>query len=216
MDWIERLKEFANDSCNTNWYCTIVNAQAPDGKPYRPTANVPAMLEEVMELEAAIGYRLPEDLRKIYLEVGNGGFGPGYGLEKVHRNDGLIASYNFARKLRSFDGNVKWPGSYLPICSGGCDLLGVVDLLSERVGFLHYEIGEGIPSEGIDAVPFQELTEWHSPSIKSWFESWMDGKNFMEYSTQFWNDRIHAIVDKHSHTASANPTDLSIQGDLPF
>jgi hypothetical protein len=40
----------------------------------------PASLDAVRWAEAMIGCPLPELLRRLYLEVGNGGFGPGYGL----------------------------------------------------------------------------------------------------------------------------------------
>jgi SMI1 / KNR4 family (SUKH-1) len=217
MDWIERLKEFANDSSKANWHCTIVNAYDSDGKPYRPTANAPAMLEEIMELEAAIGYRLPEDLRKVYLEVGNGGFGPGYGLKTLGGCGGLLDSYSFVCKFQLIDRFVKWPENYLPICSGGCDLLGVLDLLNGKVGFLQYEIGEAIPSKGIHAATFEEITEWYSPTIQSWICSWMDGENSMEYSPNFWNDKMNALVEIRSRAVSANLTNtLNAEEGLPF
>lgn len=40
----------------------------------------PAPLAAVREAEALAGMQLPTLLRRLYLEVGNGGFGPGYGL----------------------------------------------------------------------------------------------------------------------------------------
>src|SRR3712207_2542113 len=40
----------------------------------------PATLEEIEAAEQKLGFKLPELLRELYLEVGNGGFGPSYGL----------------------------------------------------------------------------------------------------------------------------------------
>ncbi len=40
----------------------------------------PATAKELHAAERAIGFELPELLRAIYLKVGNGGFGPEYGL----------------------------------------------------------------------------------------------------------------------------------------
>ena len=40
----------------------------------------PANSQQLERTEALIGFPLPEILRRIYLEVGNGGFGPEYGL----------------------------------------------------------------------------------------------------------------------------------------
>jgi len=40
----------------------------------------PASPEAVDEAEEAFGFPLPGLLRRLYAEVGNGGFGPGYGI----------------------------------------------------------------------------------------------------------------------------------------
>lgn len=50
--------------------------QQPAGKPLPP----PATVAEVEAAEAVLGHPLPALLRRILLEVANGGFGPGYGL----------------------------------------------------------------------------------------------------------------------------------------
>ncbi|MGP3934211.1 SMI1/KNR4 family protein [Nonomuraea sp. KM88] len=46
-----------------------------------------ASSEAVAEAEAAIGYPLPSLLRRLYLEVGNGGFGPRGGIIGVRGHD---------------------------------------------------------------------------------------------------------------------------------
>ena len=40
----------------------------------------PATPEQLQRVEDRVGFPLPEALRTLYLEVGNGGFGPGYGI----------------------------------------------------------------------------------------------------------------------------------------
>ncbi len=45
----------------------------------------PATPEAVAEAEALIGFPLPPLLRRLYLEVANGGFGPDYGILGVRR-----------------------------------------------------------------------------------------------------------------------------------
>jgi hypothetical protein len=46
----------------------------------------PASLEQVEEAEQKIGYPLPPLLRRLYLEVANGGFGPHWGVVGVVPN----------------------------------------------------------------------------------------------------------------------------------
>ncbi len=42
-----------------------------------PATLVPAAQEAVEEAERAVGLPVPPLLRRLYLELGNGGFGPG-------------------------------------------------------------------------------------------------------------------------------------------
>src|SRR5690348_994169 len=45
-----------------------------------PEIGPPVSQEQLERCEASLGFRLPELLRRLFLEIGNGGFGPGYGL----------------------------------------------------------------------------------------------------------------------------------------
>jgi hypothetical protein len=54
--------------------------QDSNGKPVVFVAASPATLEQVAEDEERLGFSLPALLRQVYLQVGDGGFGPGYGL----------------------------------------------------------------------------------------------------------------------------------------
>jgi hypothetical protein len=47
----------------------------------------PAKEVEIAAAERALGFGFPPLLRKLYLEIGNGGFGPGYGLQSVRSAD---------------------------------------------------------------------------------------------------------------------------------
>ena len=46
----------------------------------RPKLLKPARSSELSADEESLGFRLPPLLKRIYTEIGNGGFGPGYGL----------------------------------------------------------------------------------------------------------------------------------------
>ncbi len=78
-----------------------------------------ATREQVVGTEAAIGFELPGLLREILMEIGNGGFGPGYGLIGVEggyadfRGDHLAG---LARQLGALERKV------LPICNWGCGI----------------------------------------------------------------------------------------------
>src|SRR5262245_41797485 len=48
---------------------------------------IPVRREAVEAAEREFGYPFPALLRRLYLEVGNGGFGPGYGLFRLPFGD---------------------------------------------------------------------------------------------------------------------------------
>jgi SMI1 / KNR4 family (SUKH-1) len=225
MDWIEQLKILAHDPNRAISGYVRNNVTNPDGTRHLPTAYPPATLEEVEEFEAEAGVRLPTDLRRVYLEVGNGGFGPGYGLTPLTSPENIIKKYKeqleeskkilgglwtenmiknsinryklmtevlskylYFRDFCSKDYNRVWPDYLLPFCSGGCDLVGVVDLRNEKVGFVQYEI--------IDGEPLENIIEWKASSVKSWFESWIDNNDLMYYSEVFMEETLNPLFEK--------------------
>lgn len=87
---------------------------------------VPASEEAARDAENRIGLPLPPLLRRLYTEIGDGGFGPGYGLLNLSTS---LGSYRGVRK----DGSPRWssfPPSLFPICEWGCAISSYVDCSS--------------------------------------------------------------------------------------
>jgi hypothetical protein len=103
-DLIVRIKARAADPRRVTdsaiWQC--VTAWEAGRPPRKPPA--PASEAEVDAAEAALGFRIPPFLLRLYLEVGNGGFGPGAG-------DGRWAS---TTPLRSRSWTGPWGELYSP------------------------------------------------------------------------------------------------------
>lgn len=80
----------------------------------------PAKPEAVDEAERLIGFPLPDLLRRCYLDVGNGGFGPGYGVLGVgggHPDDLGGTAVDLYRKWRTSSAEARTlPDGLLPIC----------------------------------------------------------------------------------------------------
>jgi hypothetical protein len=96
-------------------------------KPIRPAA-----LRELHIAERAIGFKLPELLRAIYLKVGNGGFGPEYGIVGTKggaKLDECSLESCYQRMLRLEKENTvwRWPRRLLPLASYGCGMWSCVD-----------------------------------------------------------------------------------------
>ena len=84
-----------------------------------------ATLEQVERTEERLGFEMPRLLRRIYLEVANGGFGPGYGLsgcEGGHVDDyghDIARSYAERRQTDPEDSGWSWPEKTVPLFSWG-------------------------------------------------------------------------------------------------
>lgn len=90
---IERLKE------------TIRTNTHPTGEYtwHRQLPSLPVKVEDTAQAEVQLGFELPSFLRRLYLEVGNGGFGPGYGLFPLNDQnpsaDSLVTAYLGMRSI---------------------------------------------------------------------------------------------------------------------
>src|SRR5262249_21759392 len=70
-DLLDRLRERAADLSRCHDMCA----------PHRPGVRYPCVDKEaIAQAVSDLGFRLPRLLRAVYQSVGNGGFGPGYGL----------------------------------------------------------------------------------------------------------------------------------------
>ena len=93
---------------------------------------VTAPAEAVEEAESVIGHRLPPLLRRLYLEVGNGGFGPGFGvlgLKDGHHDDLRRTALDWYRHANG-TAESHWsglPASLLPLCHWGCAIFSLID-----------------------------------------------------------------------------------------
>ena len=92
---------------------------------------------QLSDAEQAIGFELPEVLKSVFQSVGNGGFGPGYGLMGTDggATDDTGATFVSMYKLftaenseQSDEPNWDWPKGLVPICHWGCAIYSCVDL----------------------------------------------------------------------------------------
>jgi hypothetical protein len=134
---------------------------------------------EVQEAETSLGRRLPPLLRRLYLEVGNGGFGPGYGLlglRNGHRDDTRRTAIDLY-KVRA-----EWwpqaPDGLFPVCHWGCAIYSLVDCSNER-GLMWAYDPNPVPQEELDQALFPQ-----DIGLEAWLERWVNGKLFQPCLTQ--------------------------------
>lgn len=157
-------------------------------------ALAPATPEAVREAEAVIGYKLPRLLRRLYLEVGNGGFGPGYGvlgLSGGHRPGGQTALDLYRRATPTSWRSVV-PAGLLPLCAWGCAIYSFTDC-SHPDGRMWAWDPNGGPG-GREELFDQEV------KLGDWLDRWVAGKLYQptaiqDAATGQWRGATNAEIE---------------------
>ncbi|CCH18224.1 SMI1/KNR4 family protein [Micromonospora lupini] len=119
----------------------------------------PASVQAVDDAEQALGYPLPPLLRRVYLEVANGGFGPVLGVAGGCTDD-------LGRTLIDLLDSRQRPG-FLPIAYWGCAIYSYVDCAGRGAMMWGFDPNSGMAehsfySEGI--------------SLLEWLDRWLNGR----------------------------------------
>jgi hypothetical protein len=132
--------------------------------------------------ENALGFQVPHELKRLYAEIGNGGFGPGYGLLGLlggavdDLGETAVQKYAALREHSTEDGAVPWPLALLPICNWGCAIYSCIDCSTLRYSM---EIFDPNPHE-------DHCTHWsdaffsESCDFYGWIELWATGTDLWE------------------------------------
>ena len=115
----------------------------------------PASPAALFEAEAALGYPIPRLLRRLLIEVANGGFGPGYGILGVPDTVDAHRAFHAGR-----------PSPLLPICDWGCGIASLVDCSSWDGAMWACD-----PNPGVEDDIFREPL-----TLPQWLGRWVDGR----------------------------------------
>ncbi|RST03108.1 SMI1/KNR4 family protein [Streptomyces sp. WAC07149] len=159
---LERLHDLAWRSASSGG-----SAAGPPFPPLTPT--------EVERAERRLGYRLPELLRRLYTEVGDGGFGPEGGLASLtprrvpHWN---VPDWPCATTIR--DDRPGWapPKSWFYLTDGGCTMEWYVSLIAVDHPVLLWD-ADGWSTE--DGQGPHDGLRYATPSLRQWLWTWADG-----------------------------------------
>ncbi|MEV7544428.1 SMI1/KNR4 family protein [Streptomyces sp. NPDC089915] len=120
-----------------------------------------------------LGFALPPLLAALYTRVGDGGFGPEYGLLPLRQ---AMAEYEAGRAS-----DWGWPEGVLPIADLGCGMYACVDCRSESAGVLLFEPNPGDPG----------LAWYHlSPSLGHWLRDWLDGTGWFREEEEWGEEEM--------------------------
>lgn len=132
----------------------VRNSAQGHGKPL----SAPLAAGEPARAGLILGFALPPLLAGLYTRVGDGGFGPEYGLLSLRQ---AVSTYGERRAS-----GWRWPEGVLPIADFGCAMYACVDCRSESAQVLLFDPNPGEPdlAWSIDA-----------PSLADWLRGWLDG-----------------------------------------
>jgi hypothetical protein len=138
--------------------------------PTRPPSRPPCDDAAVDATEAALGFHLPPLLRRLYTEIGDGGFGPGEGIVGVGALVDLHQSY--AHDLAVEQELGEWPRGLVPLCELDETLIACVDCTDPVGPIVDFDLYDVDIDEG---EGFDEAFAPRAPSLEVWLREWLVG-----------------------------------------
>jgi len=139
---------------------------------------IPGNPIDISNDEERLGFLFPPLMKRIYAEIGNEGFGPGYGLTGLTNgapdDTGKTAPATY-EVFRSRDASeLNWPMGLLPICHWGCGIVSCIDCIDPnfRMRIFDPNVHEG--EDWADSF-FEEAS-----GFETWIGAWASGANLWE------------------------------------
>lgn len=146
-----------------------------------PNIYPPVTTAALESAEKMLGFALPMTLHQIYLQVGNGGFGPGYGLLGLpggatdDLGENLVSIYRTYRQSSPDDPYWDWPQRLLPICHLGCAMYACVDCNTTEGIMIWFE-----PNPHRDGETWDDAFIPLAPSFDAWLQAWLEDKDLLQ------------------------------------
>jgi hypothetical protein len=165
----------------------VISVNKYSGHNYRVRS--PALLCDLEDAENALGFYLPSLLKRIYHEVGEGGFGPGYGLFRLNASrvvwngadaiNAIVPCYREERPIIQ-DGDADWvreennaeiwPEGIVKICDWGCNMYSCLDCFdTPRYRILRIDYNRCHSEFRVESL-----------SLLQWLEDWVDGQSLFD------------------------------------
>jgi hypothetical protein len=171
---LQRLVARGPDPELTARAASIERAMAtPADRPLPP----PATPTDLAAAEARLGLTLPPLLRRIYLELANGGLGPGYGIVGVaggwttDRRKSIEDLYEELSDPDPDHPGRRWPTGLVPIADLG-GVFACTDTTADAGRIVEWD-PEEIDERGADGGWSRSFREV-APSLAAWLEAWLD------------------------------------------
>ena len=179
----------ANDSLTAVVAARIRHLQASRSEPEDAcsTEHRPLSESELRALEHRLGHALPPSVKELYSSIGNGGFGPAYGLLGLHggmtQEDGndAFAQYQLCRRTDAQDPHWRWPEGLLPLVHLGCAMFFCVDCTTPDGSIVWFE-----PNPHVAGEPWTDSFIPLGMNFETLMRAWADGRDVMEMMESAW------------------------------
>jgi len=155
----------------------------------------PATAEQVVRTETLLGFALPPLLCDLYMQVANGGFGPGCGLIGVENGASISEgadrgdlAFVYRSFLRHPTRKEPWAAKLLPICSWGCSYYSYLDCALPHAPVMIFDTN----SHGHG--PWGCAFNLHVRSFEEWMQRWVDGEDLWE-SVELYGEPIIGYLE---------------------
>ncbi len=144
---------------------TLIDSLPSQPRQLEPLKPIEPLGEKaVAKTEKTLGFRLPVQLRQLYLEVGDGGFGPWFGIRRLSN---WVKDYAKLRADLPAERGREWPEALLPI----------VYLNGKRI-CVDRDSGAVVlwtkPPKKASEKKWLASFVPQSPSVEAWLERWID------------------------------------------
>ncbi|NNE87933.1 MAG: SMI1/KNR4 family protein [Silicimonas sp.] len=125
-----------------------------------------------------LGFSPPDLLIQLYRDIGNGGFGPGYGMAGLaggavdDQKDTAVDLYCSFVTPDPSDAAWQWPRRILPFCHWGCAMQTCLDCTDDEMRLLHWD--PNVMEHGMDPnVAIYEMSD----RLPDWLAAWAAGED---------------------------------------
>jgi hypothetical protein len=126
----------------------------------------PCSEAEIVAAEAKLGFALPEGMKQLYREVGNGGYGRGDGLYPLDR---VVSKYQSLISEAQGPQAQQWPAELLPINGDDWELV----CINRETGTLIYWDAEEL-AEGYSNKHWLRSFKHEADSLEAWMSEWLE------------------------------------------
>jgi len=143
----------------------------------------PAKARLLAIAERKLGFQLPDLLRAIYTQIGNGGFGKAYGFVGIEGGATDESGRSFVRVYKDMGQYQKdsplwrWPEQLLPVCRLGCGMWSCFDCKRANVPVFIFDpnnLSSDPEDEEETRLRWANSFWYESRSLIAWLESWLN------------------------------------------